>query len=352
MKKATKLLGPGIQGVIAACILTPIALLAHAEPPSVLVNVATVNQQEVKKHLTAYGTLEPDPDSEFSLSLPRAGLINRVWVRLGQRVKSGDQLLELVTSPDARTQYFQAKSAVDFAKRELERQKRLLNEQMATGAEVDAARKNLQDALSTFEAVKKRGQGLSREVLRAPVDGIVTSLSATQGQRVAADTTVMLIGAQQRLIVRLGVEPEDLPEVRAGNPVIVKSVFSPDTQITTEVREVHAMIDPVTRLVEVLAVVPKAQSDQLVLGSRVSAQIQVLSRQSLVVPRSAVLFDAGKAYVFIIKAGHAKRVAVEAGADEGKMIGVRGDLQTGDKVVIKGNYELTDGASVRLAERH
>lgn len=319
----------------------------HADASSVLVKTAPVASQEVTETLTAFGVLDPDPDQILSLSLPHAGLINRVWVRLGQRVKSGDQLLEVITAPDARMQYLQAQSAVDFARRELERQKRLLGEQLATKAQVDAAKKNLHDAAATLNALQQRGQGVEKETLRAPMDGIITRLDGSQGQRVQADATAMLIAAEQRLIARLGIEPEDLSRVQAGTPVTITSVFVPDVVITTRVREVHAMIDPATHLVEVLAPIPEAQIDHLVLGSRILGRIQMASRRALVVPRSAVLWQGGQAYVYIVDAGKARRVAVKPGVDEGDLIEVTGALKTGDAVVVSGNYELSDGMAVR-----
>jgi len=322
-------------------------LPVQADASSVLVKTATVASQEVTETLTAFGVLVPDPDQVLSLSLPHAGLINRVWVRLGQRVKSGDQLLEVITAPDARMQYLQAQSAVDFARRELERQKRLLGEQLATKARVDAAKKNLQDAMATLKALQQRGQGVEKETLRAPMDGIITRLDVSQGQRVQADTTAMLVAAEQRLIARLGLEPEDLANVQAGTPVTITSVFIPDVAITTRVREVHAMIDPATHLVEVLAPIPEAQIDHLVLGSRILGRIQLASRRALVVPRSAILGDNGHTYVYIVDAGKARRVAVKPGVDEGELIEVTGALKAGDAVVVSGNYELHDGMAVR-----
>ena len=324
---------------------------AHAEDSSVLVETATIKEQLIHETLTAYGTLDPDPDLEEGLSLPRSGLINRVWVGLGQRVKSGDRLLELVTSPEAFMQYLQAKNTVDFSERELQRQRRLLNENMATSADVDTAQKNLHDAKSTLKALEQRGQGIPREIIRAPMDGIITSLDVKQGQRITADTTVMFIGAQQRLIVRLGVEPEDLSKVQVGSPVIVKPVFVPDIELDTQVREVHAVVDPATRLVEVLAAVPAKHSEGLILGSRVSARIQFSSHRALVAPRSAVLFEGSQAYVFVVEGGRARRVPVTAGTDEGKLIAIKGQLNKGDMVVVTGNYELTDGAAVREPEK-
>ncbi len=318
------------------------------DSPSVLVKTAEVRMQDVTETLTAYGVLEPDPDQVVSLSLPHAGLINRVWVRLGQRVRSGDQLLEVITAPDARMQYLQAQSAVDYARRELERQQRLQSEQLATTSQVDAANKSLVDAQSTLRALQQRGLDMAEVTLRAPMDGVITRLDVSQGQRVQADTTALLIAAEQRLIARLGVEPEDLDNVAVGTAVTVTSVFVPDVRIETTVREVHAMIDPATQLVEVLADIPAAEIKHLVLGSRISGLIQRDSAPALVVPRSAVLGEPGHAYLYTVDKNTARRVEVEAGSETAGDIAVTGALQPGDVVVVTGNYELQDGMTVRI----
>jgi RND family efflux transporter MFP subunit len=337
---------PVIRGLtLMLCIAGPSA--ASVDTPSVLVKTAPVVVKTLTDTLDTLGTLDPDPDRVLSLSLPHAGLINRVWVRLGQRVENGDQLLEVVTAPDARMQYLQAQSAVDFAQRELVRQQRLLGEQLATKAQVDAAMKNLQDARATLKALEQRGQDVTSETLRAPMKGIITRLDVSQGQRVQADTTAMLIAAEQRLIARLGVEPEDLASVRVGTPVTITSVFVPEVKIRSTIREVHAMINPDTQLVEVLAEIPDRQSGQLVLGSRILGRIELASRQSLAVPRSAVLGEAANAHVYIVDNGKARRVPVATGAEEGDIVGVSGALKVGDRVVILGNYELADGMTVR-----
>ena len=322
-------------------------LPVSADTPSVQVKTATVVSQDVTETLTAFGVLDPDPDQVLSLSLPHAGLINRVWVRLGQRVKSGDRLLEVITAPDARMQYRQAQSAVDYSQRELERQQRLLGEQLATRTQVDAAKKNLKDAVATLKALQQRRQGVEEEVLRAPMDGIITRLDVAQGQRVQANKTAMLIAAEQRLIARLGVEPEDLVSVQVGTPVIITSVFVPTIRIETTVREVHAMIDPATNLVEVLSTIPKAQIDHLVLGSRILGRFQLASRRALVVPRSAVLGEADNAYVYTIDSGLARRIPVQARIEADDLIEVIGALKAGDVVVVSGNAQLSDGMAVR-----
>lgn len=320
---------------------------AWSQPSGVLVETAPVRAKAVGETLLAYGVLEPDPDQVLSLSLPRGGLVNRIWVSLGQRVSAGDKLIELITAPDARMQFLQADSAVDYARRELERQRRLLGEQLATKAQVDAAQKALLDAQATAAALRERGMDVAAETLRTPNDGIITRLDVAQGQRTQADSTAMLIAAEKRLVARLGIEPEDLGRLGPGLPVTVSSVFVPDVRIETQLGEIHGMINPSTHLVDVLAPIPQEQTDSLVLGSRVTARIELPAHQALVVPRSAVLRAGKQAYLYLVNKGAAHRVEVDTGIEQGTEIEVTGALAAGDSVVVLGNYELRDGMGVR-----
>ncbi len=324
------------------------ALSYAGDSASVAVKTAVVIEKKIGETLIAYGVLDPDPDQVLSLSLPHAGLINRVWVRLGQRIKSGDKLLEVITAPDARMRYLQAQSAVDFASRELMRKQRLLKEQLATRAQVDAARKALRDARASLDALHKRGLDRTKETLRAPMDGIITRLDVAQGQRVQADTTAMLIAAEKRLIARLGVEAEDLGRLKPGTPVTITSVFVPEVKVESQIREVHAMINPRTHLVEVLSPIPEQQIDHLVLGSRILGHIRLMPHQALVVPRSAVLNDnQSSAFVYTIRQGKARKIKVQTGMEQGDEIEIIGPLKAGDSIIILGNYELSDGMAIR-----
>jgi len=320
---------------------------AWSQPSAVLVETAPVRAKAIGETLHAYGVLEPDPDQVLSLSLPHGGLVNRIWVSLGQRVTAGDKLIELITAPDARMQFLQAQSAVDYAQRELERQRRLLSEQLATKAQVDAAQKALRDAQATVAALRARGMDVAVETLRTPIDGVITRLDVAQGQRIQADGTAMLIAAERHLVARLGIEPEDLDRLHPGLPISLSPVFVPDIRVETRLHQVHGMINPSTHLVDVLARIPQERTDSLVLGSRVSARIRLPIHQALVVPRSAVLRAGKQAYLYLVKKGTAHRVEVDTGVEQGTAIEVSGALAAGDTVVVLGNYELRDGMSVR-----
>ncbi len=342
-------LGTILLLLTATCMCS--ASVFPEEESSVLVQTTPVQEKTLTESLPAFGVLDPDPDQVVSLSLPRAGLINRVWVRLGQRVKAGDKLLEVITAPDAHMQFLQAQGAVDFAQNELERQQRLLTEQLSTKSQVDAADRDLKDAQSKLSALRQRGEDLAQETLTAPVDGIITQLDVAQGQRVQADSSAMLIASEKRLIARLGVEPEDLSDLKPGTPVTIGSVFVPDVKIESEIREVHAMVNPDTLLVEVLAAIPEDQISGLVLGSRLVARIHLSSHSGLVVPGSAILGDDPNFYVFTVENEQATQVPVTVGTVSNDVTEISGNIKAGDWVVVSGNYQLSDGMMVRVESR-
>jgi len=334
-----------IAGVML--LLGMAAWTVQAQEPSALIKVSKVVEQPVSETLTVYGQVWADPDAIMTISLPHAGLITRVTVRLGQRVKRGDSLFELATSPAAHMQYLQARSAVDFAQSELNRRQRLFDEQLAVKAQVEAARKELQDARTNLQALEAQKQNKTVEAVSAPTDGIITQLGVNQGDRVQADTAALAIADGNRLIALLGVEPEDIRHLQPGVSVLISSVFVPDYKVESQLREIHAMINPSTHLVDALVPIPADQTDHLVLGSSLTADIRLNAHNGMTVPRSAVLQDQQGSYVFRIVDGRAQRVGVTTGLESDQWIEITDGLQPTDAVVSVGNYELTDGMVVR-----
>lgn len=327
--------------------MLPATPIIQAQESSVLIQQTLAMEQMVSETLTVYGRVQPDPDEVQTISLSHAGLITRVGVRLGQRVRRGDALLELTTAPAAHMQYMQANSNLDYAKRELARQQRLLREQLTTKAHVNAAYKALTDARSSLRALEAQGQNKTIETLSAPIDGIVTSLGIKQGDRVQADTAALAIASGNKLIARLGVEPEDIHLLKLGIPVRIRSVFVPNYQAHGHLREIHAMINPGTHLVDVLVPIPTDQTDHLVLGSYLTADLQLKAHLGITVPRNAVLQDDQGHYIFIVENGKARRLNVETGLESDQWVEIINSLKPGQPVISVGNYVLSDGMIVR-----
>ncbi len=315
--------------------------------PQAQVQTKPLAEHTLKETILAYGQVQPDPEHISSISLSQAGIIDRLLVRLGERVVANQELLELDTAPKVRMDYQQAEAAVDYARNKLDQTERLFSQQLATRDQVSGARRDLKDAQATLDALKKLGSQKRQVVVRAPFAGIITQLKVSQGQRVQADTEAMLLASGNTLIVPLGVEPEDARRIKPGMTVILESLFEETWHVEAEITGVLAMVDPSTRLVDVLTRVPASKSAPLVIGNRIKGFITLRRETSPAVSRSAVLRDADGTYLFVIREGLARRVNVTTGMDDGDLVAVQGPLKLGEPVVIAGNYELKDGMAVQ-----
>lgn len=330
-------------------IILPILLLATsmtyaADTPSVRVETVAMKQQQMTDTVSGYGTVSPDTRSLETISLPRPGQIVRLLVSPGQTVKKGSALLQFGTGADAAMNYEQARQAVDFAMSEATRIGQLAEQQLATQSQLSAAKKALADAEAALHAQERIGAGRALERVAAPFDGIVMSVQAAQGDRLAAGAPLLQLARAGGQRVLLGVEPGDARRVRPGMSVSVAPVFSSETRVPGRVAQAFGMINPQTQLVDVLV---EVTGGGLMPGTRVRAEIEVDQQTAWVVPRSAVLQDAKGAYLFQVAQGKARRINVHTGLEQNGLIAVQGPFDPGEAVVRLGNYELSDGMTVR-----
>lgn len=317
-----------------------------ANTPSVLVEVAPAARAPVSKILTAYGTVEFSPEGARVITVQAEQVVARLLVTVGQPVKPGQSLLTLEPSASARLALDNAKIDVEFARKEARRLADLRNRQLATNAEVQAAEKNLATVEAALANILRRGGGGGPKVVRSDVAGTVQAVNVQLGQVVTPGAPLLTIGNSDRARVKLGVEQDDLLQVRIGQRVMVRPLNSSEPPIASRIAEIFRHIDPRTRLAEV--VIPLPPSHGLLPGAAVRAEITLQAKpDALVVPRSAVLYHQGTPYVFVVDRGRASERIVDTGVDTGKVIEILKGLTPGQSVVTAGNAELNDGMPVR-----
>ena len=105
-------------------------------------------------------------------------------------------------------------------------------------------------------------------------------------------------------------------------------------------------IDPNTRLANI--VVPLPPGSGVLPGAVVRGDIVLRDRaRVLAVPRSAVLNENGRAYLYVVTDGHARQRWVETGQESGEFVEIVDGVSAQEAVVTQGNHELSDGMAVR-----
>jgi RND family efflux transporter MFP subunit len=332
----------GLLTLCAVCLAPP----AGADGTA-LVRLAEAKYGVLAPVIAAYGTVAADTNHLSTIAAPRDCLIARIAVRPGQTVAPDDPIVVIASAPAAATQYQQAASALAFAEKDLTHTRELFAEQLATRSQVAAAEKALSDAKALIAEQNRIGADQPTQTLRSPVQGVVASISGAPGDRIPQGTAFATIATRSEFVVNVGVEPEDAQNLRVGASVKLRSPQNDLLAFTGRVVSVSAMMDPQSRLVNVVVAVPPQNARQLILGMVMQTQIALAPQRGIVIARDALMTDAEGTYVYVVRNGVARRqnvtLALEA---ETKALIARG-VAAHDEVVVGGNGGLKDNMSVR-----
>ncbi len=333
-----------------ASLVVPLALVscvAFADS-STAVTTQTVRTQKLAETATAYGQLVPNPGAIQWLSAAQAGRISAVLVTQGSRVEKGQSLIRISATPQTRAAYQTAQSDLASARAKLKQTQTLYKNGLATRSDLAAAQGAFANAESQLAALKAGGTGAHAQVLKASAAGVVTQLVVSNGEWVNAGARVAALALANALWVRLGLTPEQAAAVKPGARVRLASVFGAGKTSESHVAKVDAQADATTGLIDAQVPLPASDSGPF-SGEWVAGTITLRSIALPAVSRSAVLKDAQGFYVFVVRKDIAHRVSVKPLVRDRGLVGLDG-IEPGMVVVTQGNFELSDGARVRITK--
>jgi cobalt-zinc-cadmium efflux system membrane fusion protein len=235
--------------------------------------------------------------------------------------------------------------------------KSLLAKQEIQGAEAELARARAEvqaaeNALRALRAVGASGNAVSIPIT-APISGIITERQATPGQAVDAATDLFTIVNTDRVWVWANVYEKDLAQVRLGQTAEVTVASFPGKAFRGVVRHIGTSMNAETRTARIRCDVANPEA---ALKAGMFATVNLATgkgTQALLIPKKAILDDAGKKIVFspCMECKEDKAAGTNAcgaydkfelmlGATHGDQIEVIRGLEPGLKVVTTGQYQL------------
>ena len=193
MKKVI-IIGAIIFVVLIVVVGSVIALKSKGSAK--LIQTQLVNRRTVEMTVIAFGRVKPKSDVNISAEVSEK--IERLYVDEGDTVKKGDILVALnkdrykASVHRAEAQVHQFEASVRKARENLKK----VNELHRTGAVSDDALLSAQTELDVYEAqlqsanatLTEAAEKLSQTLIKSPLDGIVTSLQAEEGEFVVVGT--------------------------------------------------------------------------------------------------------------------------------------------------------------------
>jgi len=332
--------------LLVALLLTTSFIRAEDEKieTEVAVQVAKVTRATLRRVVTAYGVIGAEPLASARLAPAQPGIIAEVNAVEGQHVKKGAVIFRLDSrAVDAAAS--KAELAIQFAQKNVDRQKKLLAVEGTSEKLVLEAQQALASAQTELATAKVQQSLLSGE---APFAGTIVSLTARPGEPADATTPLAEIVDLDRLMATVRVPSADAAELRTEQKAQLLS-SGDEAPIESAVTFVSPQVDAANGAVLVRLAVPKGAG--LHPGQIVTARIFSEERKDrLAVPVASVVKDGdGDEVVAIVEGGKATQWPVKTGLREDGLIEVEGEgLSEGQTVVTVGAYGLPKETKVRV----
>jgi len=315
------------------------------EHPTVSATTVVVTAQAFTETLGSIGTVVARAGHSATLSAPAPGRVGQVFVTSGQSVRAGQPLVELDQAPfQAALQ--SANAALAVAERANERQQRLAQEGIVPRKDAEQAAAEMAKARADQVAARRIEQ---LSILKSPINGVVTRMSATLGASVDPSQSIVEISDPTALDILLSVTPTDAARVRPGAKVALtagQSASGESLGVGT-VADVAGTVDSTTRSVAVRVRAPTTRRP-LRIGETVFGAIAVATHASaIVIPLQALVPEGDEFKVFVVDAnGTAHEQDVKVGAKSATTAEIVDGLKGGERIVAYGAYGIEDSAKV------
>lgn len=310
------------------------------EAPPVPVEIISPVRGEIVA--TYSGTAAVEAFAEADVIAKVGGEIRELLVEEGDFVREG-QLVGRLDGDRLRLELKQAEADLQKLEREYKRNLDLHEKGLVSVG----AYENIKFELEALRATHERAAlELSYTNLRAPISGVIAERFVKVGNTINADTRVFHVTTLDPLIIYLHVPEKEYRRIRAGQEAMVQVDALKDAYFAGKVARISPVVDPRSGTFKVTIEVAD-ESARLKPGMFGRVHI-VYERhaEAILIPRSAILEEAGEEIAFVVEDGKAKRKVIQSGFSQAGQVEILAGLMDSDKVVLVGQTGLKDAAKV------
>jgi len=293
------------------------------------------------------GRVSFDEKRTASLSAPLPGRVERVLVRIGDRVQEGERLFNVRSAAwaDLEREMASARANVEVKRRIAARARELVGIRAAPEKDALAAEADLHEAeLAARASAAKRSslriapEGDNLFWVVAPRSGSIVDLDVVASQEVqpSGDHPLVRISELSEVLVLADVQESDAYDLLVGGQVTIRTRAGSVTRTGT-IERISEVVDPKRRTVELRI---RATNEDRALRPNAFVDVELQSDPSqkrIRVPAEAVVTDGQSSVVFVSRGeGLLERVTVTPGRQRSGEVELRSGLEPGSRYVSKG----------------
>jgi membrane fusion protein, multidrug efflux system len=334
----------GVAGSLSGCgeQAQSKEMAAKQEVPAISVETAAVTSGALAPTYAATTHLEAEREAKIVTEVP--GEVVQVLVEEGDRVAAG-QVLARVDSARVAMQLRQAQSVANRMEHDVARGEQLVERHMISRTAYDQAK---YDRDTQTAAVGLARLSVSKTEIRAPYAGVITRRHVKQGMWLNMQAVAFEIADFDDLRARIDVPERVSGLIKPGQGVAFTVDALPGQPFNASVDRVSPVVDRTSGTVGAIVSVDNREGTlRPGLFVRLEVNYQNIANATLL-PKTAVMSDAGSNRVFVVEDGIAHRRDVQLGVESGSLVQAIAGVEPGASVVVLGQSGLKDGDRVQV----
>ncbi|MBI2571029.1 MAG: efflux RND transporter periplasmic adaptor subunit [Candidatus Schekmanbacteria bacterium] len=316
----------------------PTAIAGEAVP----VEIAALRTGRVEAVL--HFSANVDAERKVSVRARAVGLVEELPVEEGVRVGSGAVLLRL-QGDEQRSAVERVSAQRERQRKELERQRRLHEQDLIPEETIDTADYNLEQlTLELREATRQQAY----TTVAAPIAGTIAQRLVNVGDLVTINQVLFEIVDFDSLVAQIFVPDREARKLRLGQQArigVAGDAASPPTP--GKVARIAPVVDPKSGTVKVTVALGRAAA--LRPGTYIDVELVLDAHEAAVLlPKRAIIYENDQTYVYRLLADDSvERLHVEPLLEDREHIEPAAGFRAGDRIVLAGQAGLKPGVRVR-----
>ncbi|MDH3254645.1 MAG: efflux RND transporter periplasmic adaptor subunit [Acidobacteriota bacterium] len=310
---------------------------------AVPIEVAVVERRDISSYIETNGILEAE--NEVDIVARMSGPLVALQAEEGMTVRRG-RLLARIDDMDVRSSVEIARVALEEARLNHERAKKLHDTRLISPEEFEQATTRLETAEAQYENNRIL---LGYTEITAPFSGRIVSRYVDLAQQVSPGTALFRISDFDPLLCPIQVPERELRRLEVGQDAYVTVEAWPGARFAARVLRISPVIDAATGTIKVTLDVTPDERLRPGMFARVFLETERRTG-TLVIPKAALSLESLGDTVYVAAGSVAQRRDVTLGFREGDFVEVVAGLADGERVVVVGQDGLSDGTPIQALD--
>jgi HlyD family secretion protein len=330
------------------------------------IKMIPVKKGDIIDKALAIGQIEPE--NEIAIKSKISGIVKRVHVEVGDKVKVGQPVIEVRPDPTP-IEFTETKRNLEIAVVDLEkaaneykRMKTLREQNLISQQEFDAAENTYKQLQIKLQLAKERLDLLEKgrikiagkqidTIIKSPVEGTVLERRVNEGDPVVpltsyqAGTELLILADMNSLLFKGTVDEIDVGKLHEGMTAQLKIGAIPDQEIWGELTKISpkAKKEENATLFDVEIDITKRGDKVIRAGYSANADLIIQKKENILyIPERLLLFEDDKTFVEIKNAeGEIIKKEVKIGLSDGINVEILDGLKEAEEVVERPPKEIT-----------